>query len=435
MRRGRFLIGLMITALIGSVTAARAPTVAHGSGGIMLTPISTAFNNPVGIDHHGPSNKVIMSVNYPSGAPYNFELVASDGTRTGFSTVHGLTDELKIATAKDDGGGMSMGGFPAGTIFSGTGAGGHILRISPDGATVWNPWVVLPGENGLLRGSLYVDRTGIWGGDLIVVTTAGGVWRVNAAGTPTKLAQINTHLEGLSTIPNDPRYGPWAGAILIGAEDQGRFYAIAPTGAITPYAIGIAPEDIDMIPANQNFFAVGFGEHTLYGAPASAFTGMVGDLLVTQEFGSLWHVWWDGAGFRKEQLATKPQFEHVTFSPAGVVEIPPACPDGLTWKAPLSGTTATNLPAGGTLPIVFSLCSAGHFVHDESVIVQVQDRSNPDYPVTTWVYGWDVQVDDAAMEYREQFVPGYYALTPGSVLDIQVYIGGSLAGQAEVHIT
>ena len=119
-----------------------------------------------------------------------------------------------------------------------------------------NPWIVLPGEPGLLRGSLHLDRTGVFGGDLIVVTTTGGVWRVKstAATDPTdpnavkKLAQIPTHLEGLNTIPDDPaRYGPWAGKILIGAEEQSRLYAVDPQGAVTFYEIGIAPEDIEVI--------------------------------------------------------------------------------------------------------------------------------------------------------------------------------------------
>lgn len=52
---------------------------------ITLTPITTGFNTPIGIDHHQPTNRVVMSVNYPSGLPYNFELVAADGTRNQFS--------------------------------------------------------------------------------------------------------------------------------------------------------------------------------------------------------------------------------------------------------------------------------------------------------------------------------------------------------------
>ena len=38
---------------------------------ITLIPISTTFNNPIGIDYHPPSNSVVMSVNYSGGTPTN----------------------------------------------------------------------------------------------------------------------------------------------------------------------------------------------------------------------------------------------------------------------------------------------------------------------------------------------------------------------------
>ena len=291
-----------------------------------LRAISTGFNSPIGIDYHPPTGKVIMSVNYSyGGLPYNFETVAADGTHAPFSNIRGLTDELKLATVRDDaGGGVSPGGFRVGELFTGSGAPGVIVRVSPDGSQVQNPWVTLPGETGLMRGSLHVDRTGVFGGDLVVVTTAGGVWRVNSAGRPTRLAQIPTHLEGLSTIPDLPaKYGPWAGKILVGAENEWRFYAVDAQGRVSSYELGISPEDIDIIPARENFFGVAFANNTLMGAPAAAFSGMVGDLLVTQESGPLFRVHWNGTAFEKTQLASVAQWEHVTFAPAGIVEVPP----------------------------------------------------------------------------------------------------------------
>lgn len=295
---------------------------------IALTPITTGFNGIIGIDHHAPTNKVIVSVNYPSGLPYNFELIAADGTRTQFSSISGLTDEIKIATAKDDGGGMSLGGFASGEFFTGSGVPGVVVRASADGSTVQNPWVTLPGETGLMRGSLYVDRTGVFGGDLIVATTAGRVWRITAAGVPTLLASLGTHLEGLITVPNNPvKYGPWAGKILIGAEGQGRIYAIDAAGITTFYMLGISPEDFELIPANENFYGVNY-PNALLGAPPSEFAGMTGDLLITQESpGRLWRVYWDGIQFQTQLLATVSQWEHVTFSAAGIKEIPPVRPD------------------------------------------------------------------------------------------------------------
>src|SRR5205823_212724 len=98
---------------------------------------------------------------------------------TPFSSIHGLTDEIYIAAPRDEGGRRNRGGFVAGEVYCGTGVAGEIMRISADGSSSQRPWVSLPGETGLLRGGLCFDRTGVFGGDLIVVSNTGGVWRVN----------------------------------------------------------------------------------------------------------------------------------------------------------------------------------------------------------------------------------------------------------------
>ncbi|EPA04773.1 cadherin-like domain-containing protein [Candidatus Nitrosarchaeum limnium] len=300
---------------------------------VSFTPISTTFNSPIGIDHfEGTPDKVVISVNYFSGGnPFNFETVAADGTHSPFSAISGLTDEVKIATARDDG----VNSFTPGTLFTGNGIDGQIVKINPDGTFV-NPWVNLPGTgNGLMRGSLYVDRTGVFGGDLIVVTTAGEVWRINSAGFPTKLADVNTHLEGLITVPRDPQFGDLAGKIITGAEDQLRVYAISDIGTVQSWAIPFPIEDIDLIPENENFFGVNFGTGRLLGIPASSFDGVEGQILITSEFGGgttgLGLLQWDTTTNAPivELIGRQPgsfvqgQWEHVTFSSAGIVEIPP----------------------------------------------------------------------------------------------------------------
>jgi hypothetical protein len=305
------------------MTAATAGT----AEAVSLTSLSTDFNNPVGIDYHEPSKKVIMSVNYPTGQPYNFELVAADGGRTQFSAISGLTDELKLATVRS---GPCQGGFATGELFTGNGVPGQVVRVSADGSTIQDPWVTLPGgdpaDPGLMRGGLFQDRYCVAGGDLIVVTTSGGVWRITSGGAARQLASLNTHLEGVTTIPNDPaKYGPWAGKILTGAEGQGRFYTIDPTtGATAPFSLGINPEDVDIVPPNENFFGVNFGDHQLMGAPASEFCDIRGDIVAAQESpGVLWNVHWNGTQFVTTNLAQVTQWEHVTFAPVGIAEIPP----------------------------------------------------------------------------------------------------------------
>jgi len=316
-------ISIIMLVGIGSILYIPQNAYAHSVLPITLTPIGTPFNSPIGIDHHQPTNKVVMSVHYSNGQPYNFELVAADGSRVQFSAISGFTDEVKIATVRD-----TLGGFTVGELFTGTGVPGNIARIASDGSSFLNPWVNLPGEPGLMRGSLHVDRTGVWNGDLIAVTTAGGVWRINSAGIPTQVTpSLGTHLEGLTTVPNDvATYGPWAGRILAGAEGQGRIYAIDTTGDVDFYTLDINPEDFDIIPANENFFGVNFAGATLMGAPPSEFADKVGNVLVTQEsHGISFDVHWDAVSnsFHVTQIAQVAQWEHVTFSTAGIREIPP----------------------------------------------------------------------------------------------------------------
>lgn len=297
---------------------------------ITLVDISTEFNSPIGIDFHEPTETVVMSVHYSSGDPYNFERVEADGSHVRFSDVAYFTNEVKIATARSGG----STGFPTGEFFVGNGNDGEIVRISADGGTVTNPWVSLPNDgNGLMRGSLYVDRTDVWGGDLIVVTTNGEIWRIDVAGTPTQVTDIgSTHLEGLITVPDAPeRYGPLAGRILTGAEGEGRLYTVATDGSYDYYELGVAVEDIDIIPPGENFFGVNYGSSRLVGTPAGQFAAIAGDIMLTQEGHSgtgLYRLYWTGTELLVDEFALTAesvipsQWEHVTFAAAGIVEVP-----------------------------------------------------------------------------------------------------------------
>ncbi len=296
-----------------------------------LVAISTPFNTPIGIDFHEPTHSLVLSVNYGAGGvPQNFERILLDGTHAAFSTYSGLTDEVKIATARSG----NPGNIPVGTLFTGNGLDGEIVRISPDGATIDNPWVTLPGVgNGLMRGSLYVDRTGIYNGDLIVVTSLGEVWRVTPAGIPTRLAAVGVHLEGTIVVPNVPvRYGPLSGKIIAGAENEGLLWAFDANGGMTTYSLGVNVEDIDLVTPKENFFGINFGTSRLLGTTAKNVEPMIGDILLTQEnvvagTSGLWRLQWTGTALQAVAIplapgsATVGQWEHVTFAGAGVGEI------------------------------------------------------------------------------------------------------------------
>lgn len=383
-------------------------------GPINLVPIATGFNGMIGIDHYEPTNQLLVSVNYSNGAPHNLDLIAANGNHTQYSPLANSFDELKIATAKNEGNGFSLGGFPAGTAVTATINPGEILLIEPGGNIPSYPWVTCPGELGQFRGSFYFDRTGVFGGDLIGVTHFGGVWRINSAGQPTFLANLGVHLEGVVTIPNNPaKWGPWAGKILAGDEDNYRLWSIDVNGNTASYSLGLDPEDLDLIPANMNFYGVDFNTQTLRGALASEFTCMVGDLLVTIEHpGKSIHVWWDGTQFQQEQIALVGQWEHVTFSPAGVNPIgPTSCTLTATCTKPVppayqhgfdnicgyggvSSVTLSVTAAGGPPPFSYAWSGPGTIVNGNTANPTVTPPCPPNNGTACHTYS--VVVTDGA---------------------------------------
>jgi choice-of-anchor A domain-containing protein/RHS repeat-associated protein len=335
------------------------PTNPGSAGTLTFQQISTTFNQPIGIDYYEPTNSVLASVNYPNGQPYNFNRILTDGSNVQFSNASGFGDEVQMATVRSG----NVGGFTVGDLFVGNGLDGQIVRITDGGNTVINPWVVLPGSNhGLLRGALWVDQTGLYGGDLIAVTTTGEVWRVNSAGVPTFLANVHAFLEGVTTVPNDPvRYGPLAGKIVASWEDpnQGGLFTIDPQGNTNFIPLGLNwLENIRLIPANQNFFGVNYGTGRILGVPSSQFTSSVGDLLLAQEFmaggtSGLDRLVWDGTTFQVQPFdvssnsATVAQWEEVTFAPAAITPL------------------TLPVPAEPGLPgwtIYLDMAGTGHFV-------------------------------------------------------------------------
>ncbi|HEX3607051.1 MAG TPA: hypothetical protein VH134_14100 [Candidatus Dormibacteraeota bacterium] len=331
---------LGIAAMGGTVLGLHTVQRAAGATTVTLRPIASDFNNPIDVGYHQPSGKILLSVNYSNGTPNNFDLVAEDGSHTPFSAVKGLTDEVYIASVRSS---ACQGGFTVGQSFVGTGTPGAIARISPDGSHIDNPWVTLPGESGLLRGGVFQDRYCAFGGDLMVTTTVGDVWRVTSAGVPTRVATrigSSGSSEGPTTVPNIPRYGPWAGTLLVGNETDKCVYSVTAAGKATCTHLGFDAEGVRVIPPGESFYAVDFADHAVMVAQASEFTTMVGDILVANETGALQHVHYDAGtgGFVAEQVAKLGQFEGSTFAPARVaVQTPTPGPTPAPTPTPCAG--------------------------------------------------------------------------------------------------
>ncbi len=307
---------------------------------------------PVGLDYYAPSNSLIVSYNYSSGSTYNFariytnlvmsnSVVVTNVVVANWSGIHDVLDEVKLATVK-----TNAAGFTKGDLYFGSNTG--IGWLSANGSVSNLNWCVLTNATEtnalLLRGSLCVDQTGVFGNQIIAVTSDSsevpgnkGVWRVNASHQPTLLANINTpHLEGVTTLPNNTtNWGPWAGKIITGDEDaqpNPLIYTIATNGAVTTndttalIAGGIHPEDFDIIPPNQSLYACDFGANKIVKFSAEYFTNYVGDLLITDagenvtpNVAKLFIVHWDAATTnfvtRKILYGSSSHLEHVTFAP------------------------------------------------------------------------------------------------------------------------
>src|ERR1700733_12599243 len=67
---------------------------------ITLTTIADNIPSPIDVDYFPPSNSVILTVNYNSGVPYNFELVDTNGNTNAFTSIGNLSDEVYTTTAR-----------------------------------------------------------------------------------------------------------------------------------------------------------------------------------------------------------------------------------------------------------------------------------------------------------------------------------------------
>ncbi len=309
---------------------------------IQLTRIAADAEGSAGVAHHQPTGSLLLA------ADGRAELMANDGTRIPFSLIGSYQGKLASARA-------SKNGFVAGETFVGADAPGAITRISTDGSRAQNPWVTLPGEPGQVR-SLFFDHSDLFNGNLIAVTTSGGVWRIDAEGavervTPMITARLGAGeeapvpFESVTIAPNDPaRYGSLAGKILaIGGRSL--VYAIGADGSVESFDLGLRQtNNILIIPENENFFGVAIerqtasdgqtsNQRTIWGAAAANFAQgekMAGDFLITQGGGeacncrpTLWRAHWNGSEFEKTKLAEVPdsnertEWAQAAFSPFG----------------------------------------------------------------------------------------------------------------------
>ncbi|SPE54220.1 hypothetical protein SBV1_1770008 [Verrucomicrobia bacterium] len=252
----------------------------------MFTLVTDIVSAPISIDYEPTTTSLVFSYNYDYGQPNNFALLDTNVAVTPWSGISNLMDEIQITTVK-----RSVNGFRLGDMYYGTGNPGQIGWRSADGMA-WNTnWATLTNEPDILRGGLYVDQTGVFGYDLLAVTsdpteTLGqrDVWRIDSQGNSSRITSISGYiLEAVITLTNDVhKWGPWAGRLMTGDEEQHLIYAVATNGVTTPFDLGISPEVMLLIPTNQDLYVADYYSSEILKVSRTWFTNFVGDLLIVQ---------------------------------------------------------------------------------------------------------------------------------------------------------
>lgn len=202
---------------------------------------------------------------------------------------------------------LGLGGFPNRDIYVASGSGiVHIDHAGAGGADFITSVGGVPGSNlaSAVRGILF-DAIGTFGNDMLVTTINGSVYRVDSTGAATLLASTGEDTEGLDIAPLGT-FGPYAGQLIVASEGTGLLRAIDTLGNVTvvnPNSPIAGAEELTFVPLNLG--ASGNPVEGFYGADytpdvvkagADQFMTMLGDIIVTGEFGShvVSNVHWDG---------------------------------------------------------------------------------------------------------------------------------------------
>ncbi len=186
---------------------------------------------------------------------------------------------------------VGLGGFPLRDVY--VASGNNVHHLSNTGADLG---LVVTGSSGGLNGDvrgITFDTVGTFGYQMIVTTHTGYVYTINNAGNPFQIGFTNEDTEGLDIAPigSGAHWGGLDGALFIASEGSGTIRAIKPGSfAMTTVATNVShAEQLDFVPLNlgaggtlEGMYSANYALNVLK-APASDFTTMIGDIIVTDE--------------------------------------------------------------------------------------------------------------------------------------------------------
>ena len=259
-------------------------------------------------------NKFVGSV-YPNNSQL-YQTNLSGGAVTKFgSPIPGGNAELYVSSS------LGLGGWPSRDIYASAGpSSGGLYHFSNNGASQGTFTVTgATSLNGEYVKGIAFDPFGNYGFNMIVTTNSGNLYKVDSSKVATLLANIPGQvLEGIDFAPAG--FGPVGGQVVVASESANTLFAVSTTGVVTNLStLGVtigAAEEIGFVPLDlgsggplEGFYAAAYPFSGIQKADASQFAGLLGDAIVTSEFGGLdpvTAVHWDGTKFVLTALGNLP---------------------------------------------------------------------------------------------------------------------------------
>lgn len=258
-----------------------------------------ASSEAIGFSYAG--NKFVGSV-YWKNQLYQTDLAGNNAQAFGapLPIASGDAGEIYVSSS------LGLGGFASRSIFAGSQSYGTVWTYAQNATTVTAATQFVTGLVGGVR-SIAFDPYGIYGGNMIVATSAGRIYRVDGAGVAIELANIGVDTEGLDFMPQAFGTHP-AGTLVVLSEGDGRVRAISPTGTVTDLGLQfISPEMLSFVPLDfaltldplAGFYAARFPTEVVK-ASASEFAAYAGQAIVTEETThELYAISYSGGSFQK----------------------------------------------------------------------------------------------------------------------------------------
>jgi PEP-CTERM motif len=239
-------------------------------------------NDAIGFAYAG--NKFVGST-YFNNQLYQTDLAGNAVQKFGapLPIASGSAGEIYVSSS------LGLGGFASRAVFIGSESTGTVWMYANGATTATAATSFVTGLTGGVR-SIAFDPYGLYGGDMIVATNAGRIYRVNSAGIASQIANLGVDTEGLDFMPQ--AFGPYpAGTLTVLSEGGGRIRTISPAGVVSDIGLQFnTPEMISFVPLDfaltldplAGFYAARYPTEVVK-ASAVDFAAYAGQAIVTEE--------------------------------------------------------------------------------------------------------------------------------------------------------